>query len=93
MNAINQYDQCDKCEMRKICQKDRFSDDPEEKIPSCFDATRTIQDKAQRDLADEVINWIRYGMGEKTSDTALKVITVINAAALIFQITKLILHL
>lgn len=90
MNNINQ---CAKCEMKKFCKKDGFTDEPEEKIPPCFEATKAIQDKAQRDLADEVINWIKYGMGEKTSDTVLKVITLINAAALIFQIIKLIPHL
>ena len=90
MNNINQ---CDKCEMKKFCKKDGFTDEPEEKIPQCFETTKAIQDKAQRDLADEVINWIKYGMGEKTSDTVLKVITLINVAALIFQIIKLIPHL
>lgn len=90
MNNINQ---CAKCEMKKFCKKDGFTDEPEEKIPPCFEATKAIQDKAQRDLADEVINWIKYGMGEKTSDTVLKVITLINVAALIFQIIKLIPHL
>lgn len=90
MNDINQ---CAKCEMKKFCKKDSFAGDPEEKIPPCFEATKEIQDKAQRDLADEVINWIKYGMGEKTSDTVLKVITLINVAALIFQIIKMISHL
>lgn len=93
MNTINQYDHCDKCEMRKICKKDRFSDEPEEKIPSCFYATRTIQDKAQQELTDAVISWIKYDMEDKLFKRTLKTITAINAAVLIFQIIKLILHL
>lgn len=90
MDNINQ---CAKCEMKKFCKKDGFADDQEEKIPSCFCATRTIQDKAQRELTDAVISWIKYDMEDKLFKRTLETITAINAAALIFQIIKLILHL
>ena len=56
MNDIE--NKCRECGMNKICRKDGFSDDPEKKIPECFRAAKTIQNKAQRDLADEVIMWI-----------------------------------
>lgn len=90
MSNINQ---CAKCEMKKFCKKDGFTDEPEEKIPPCFEATKAIQDKAQRDLAEEVINWIKYDMEDKLFKRTLETITAINAATLIFQIIKLILHL
>lgn len=89
MNNINQ---CAKCEMKKFCKKDGFADDPEEKIPPCFEATKAIQDKAQRDLADEVIRWIRYDVADNLSNGTLKAITLINAAVMIFEAVRLILH-
>lgn len=89
MGDINQ---CDKCEMRKICKKDNFPDDSEEKIPPCYEATKTIQDKARRDLADEVIRWIKYDIADSLSNRTIKIITLINVAVMTFEIIKWIIH-
>ena len=86
MDNINQ---CAKCEMKKFCKKDSFAGDPEEKIPPCFEATKAIQDKAQRDLADEIIRWIRYDVADNLSNRTLILVTSINAALLAFEIVKL----
>ena len=90
MNDIE--NKCRECGMNKICRKDGFSDDPEKKIPECFRAAKTIQNKAQRDLADEVIMRIGYDMEDRISSRTLKIITLINTSVIVFEVVRLILH-
>lgn len=84
---------CYICDMRKVCQKNNFTEVEERDLPPCFRATKQIRKKAQQQIADEIINWIRCDLDKTFTDTAIKIITFVNAAALIANVIGIIIRL
>ena len=84
---------CYKCDMRRICRKNNFSEVEEKDLPPCFRPTKQIRQKAQQQIADEIINWIRCDLDKTFTDTAIKIITFVNAAALIANVIGIIIRL
>lgn len=84
---------CYQCDMRRICRKNNFSEVEEQELPPCFRPTEQIRKKAQQQISEEIINWIRCDLDKTFTDTVIKIITFVNAAALIANVIGIIIRL
>ena len=84
---------CYQCDMRRICRKNNFSEVEEKDLPPCFRPTKQIRKKAQQQISEEIINWIKCDLDKTFTDTAIKIITFVNAAALIANVIGIIIRL
>ena len=84
---------CNQCNMQRICRKDNFSEVEEKELLPCFRPTEQIREKAQQQISEEIINWIKYDLDKTITDTAIKIITFVNAATLIANVIGIIIRL
>lgn len=83
---------CYQCDMRRMCRKNDFPEAEERELPLCFRATEQVQKKAQQQLGDEIINWLRCDLDKTFTDTSIKIITFVNAAALLANVIGIVIR-
>ncbi len=81
----NRAESCEKCQFNNVCNSiwNRETIEPQKiELPPCFMAGRELQDKAHRDLVDEITARIEAKKETAVFNTLFVVATIINTISL-----------